>query len=389
MFIGQLVIFVLLSLSLLTMLANLFVFRSLAPAPIPQDAPRVSVLVPARNEAINIEACVGSLLLQDYPNYEVIVLDDHSDDGTGVMVERLFAAHPAVKTTLLRGTQLPEGWTGKGWACHQLAAAASGEFLFFTDADTTHAPGLLAAAVGRARSTGASLLSAWPRFLTGTIGEMLVVPTIAMIGMTMVNHWLVTVLQRWPGIARRLGPKITGALGGANGQFMFFTRAAYERIGGHAAVKAHVVEDVALGREIASRMGEGMRLINCDSVRFSTVRMYRSFGESWAGFSKNLRAAFDRQRIAFWLFLVSLLFMWLLPSVAWLDGSLGKLAICNAALVWTMRWVVTFRLRLSPISAVLHSFAIVVFIGIALNSWRLSHGKGVTWKGRTYRPDVG
>lgn len=388
MFIAQLVIFVLLSLSLLTLLANLFVFRSLATAPVPADAPRVSVLVPARNEAINIEACVGSLLRQEYPNYEVIVLDDHSDDATGEIVERLFAAHPLVKTTLLRGTELPEGWTGKGWACHQLAGAASGDYLFFTDADTTHAPGLLAAAVGRARESGASLLSAWPRFLTGTLGEMLVVPTIALIGMTMVNHWLVTVLQRWPGIARRLGPKITGALGGANGQFMFFTREAYHRIGGHAAVKSHVVEDVALGREIASRMGEGMRLINCDSVRFSTVRMYRSFGESWAGFSKNLRAVFDRQRVAFWLFLLSLLFMWLLPSFVWLDGRLGQIAILNAVLVWTLRWAVTIRMRLSFVSAVLHPFAIIVFIGIALNSWRLSHGKGVTWKGRTYRPDV-
>ena len=261
---GQIVIFIFLLIGLVSVLANFAAFRSLAPAPVPGDAPMISVLVPARNEALNIEACVGSLLRQDYPNYELIVIDDHSDDDTGAIVERLFAQHPGAKTKLLRGSTLPEGWTGKGWACHQLAAASAGEFLFFTDADTTHAPGLLAAAVAHAKATRASLLSAWPRFLTVTIGEMLVIPTLALIAMTMAHHWLVAVLQRWPGLAKRLGPRVTGAMGAANGQFMFFTRAGYEAIGGHASVKAHVVEDVALGRQIASRMGEGMRLVRSE-----------------------------------------------------------------------------------------------------------------------------
>lgn len=385
MLVGQFVIFIILLTALLTVLANLAAFRSLPPAPIPADAPLVSVLVPARNEARNIEACVGSLLRQEYPNFEVIVIDDHSDDGTGELAARLFAEHPGVKTRLLSGTQLPPGWTGKGWACHQLAAAASGEFLFFTDADTTHASGLLAAAVAYSRATGASLLSAWPRLLTGTLGEKLIVPSIALIGMTMVHHWLVVVLQRAPVLARRLGSGVTRVLGGANGQFMFFTRAAYDAIGGHAAVKAHVVEDVALGREVAARMGQGMRLVNCDSNHFSTVRMYRSFEESWEGFSKNLRAAFDRQSGVFWLFFASLIFVWLLPSLAILPG---EIALWNAALVWTLRLLVTVRMRLSILSAVLHPVAMVVFMGIALNSWRLSHGRGVTWKGRVYRPEV-
>ncbi len=388
MFACQVIIFFFLFTGLLTLLANFAVWRSLVPAPVPEDAPMVSVLVPARNEARNIESCVESLLRQQYPNYELIVLDDHSEDGTGEIVERLFAAHPGVKTRLMRGTTLPDDWTGKGWACHQLAGAGSGAFLFFTDADTTHAPGLLAAAVAHARKTRASLMSAWPRFLTGTLGEMLIIPVIAIIGLTMAHHWLVEVLQRWPALAKRIGSRVTRVMGGANGQFMFFTREAYEKIGGHASVKAHVVEDVALGREIAARMGEGMRLINCDSVRFSTVRMYRSFGESWDGFSKNLRAAFDHQRVLFWLFFASLFFVWLLPSVAWL-GDFGRIAVWNAVLVWTLRWLVTLRLRMSPLTAFLHPFSIAVFMGIALNSWRLSHGKGVTWKGRTYRPDVG
>jgi chlorobactene glucosyltransferase len=194
MLIAQLTIFVILVLALCSTLANLIVFKSLPSAEVPVDAPKVSVLVPARNESLNIEACVGSLLRQDYPNYEVIVLDDHSDDGTSEIVSRLFAARPDVQTRLLKGTPLPEAWTGKGWACHQLAAGATGDYLFFTDADTTHAPGLLAAAVAHSQKTGASLMSAWPRFITVTLGEKLIVPTIALIGLAFALHWMVALL---------------------------------------------------------------------------------------------------------------------------------------------------------------------------------------------------
>ncbi|MEO6788580.1 MAG: glycosyltransferase, partial [Chthoniobacteraceae bacterium] len=149
---------------LANILANLSSFNGLRPAEPPENPPLVSILVPARNEQRSIEECVGSLLRQDYPNCEVIVLDDHSDDATGAIVERLFAnaagEHSGLKTRLLHGQPLPEGWTGKNWACHQLAQAARGEFLFFTDADTEHAPGTVTAAVAYSLRNRASLLSA-------------------------------------------------------------------------------------------------------------------------------------------------------------------------------------------------------------------------------------
>ena len=127
----------------------------------PESAPLVSVLVPARNEARRISPCVQSLASQDYPNYELLVLDDHSTDGTADVVLGLgFTREKTGPRRVLEGMPLPEGWTGKSWACHQLAAAARGSYLLFTDADTIHESTALGACVGHALATDAALLSA-------------------------------------------------------------------------------------------------------------------------------------------------------------------------------------------------------------------------------------
>jgi chlorobactene glucosyltransferase len=163
--------------SLVAVVANLSCFGGLRPAaPLPADAPLVSILIPARNEERNIGACVSSLLAQDYPAWELLVLDDHSEDATGEIVRSLIAKAPVVQARLMDGTALPAGWTGKSWACHQLAQQARGAYLFFTDADTAHAPDTIAAAVAHATRTRADLLSAWPRLITITWGEKLVIP---------------------------------------------------------------------------------------------------------------------------------------------------------------------------------------------------------------------
>src|SRR5690349_16242794 len=153
----------------LTMIGNLFVFRGLRACRAPEQAPLVSILVPARNEERNITSCVESLLKQDYPNWELLVLDDHSTDETGKIVSHLFAKHSGPqRRELLTGQSLPGGWVGKNWACHQLSQTGAGDFLFFTDADTIHAPGTVTAAVGFAQKHRADLVSAWPRMITET-----------------------------------------------------------------------------------------------------------------------------------------------------------------------------------------------------------------------------
>ena len=376
---------------LANILANFRAFDGLRRAEPPEDPPLVSILVPARNEERSIAECAGSLLAQDYPNCEVIVLDDHSDDGTGAIVERLFSdamkERPNLTTTLITGEPLPAGWTGKNWACHQLSQAARGEFLFFTDADTAHAPGTVTAAVAYALRNRAGLLSAWPRLVTVTPGEKLIVPVIVLIGLAFCPLWLQRWVQEKP--ERAAGHDVRG-MGVANGQFMFFTRRAYMRVGGHEAVCAHVVEDVTLGREVAALMPEGERLFNCDALDFSTVRMYRSFGETWEGFTKNIRAAFDDRGILFWMFgcAQAAIFFWPFVAVFLVPAPLRWIVGLQIGIIFLIRFLLAVRFRTSWFGAVLHPIGVLLMMLIGLNSWRLSIGRGVVWKGRTYRPEI-
>lgn len=383
----HLAILTLLGLSLLGVLVNLSRFDALRPVPAPEDAPLVSILVPARNEARNIEACVRSLLAQEYPRFQLVVLDDHSDDGTGDIIRSLGLSEESDSRTLLQGQTLPEGWAGKNWACHQLAQRARGEFLFFTDADTVHAPGTVAAAVAYAQEKRADLVSAWPRLLTGTLGEKLVIPMILLLGMVMYPHWLVLWLQEHPRLAARLPKNVLRSLGAANGQFLFFRRSAYERLGGHQSLRDHLVEDVAFGRAVTARMGEGMRLFNCDSLRFSTVRMYRSFGETWEGFTKNMRPAFEGHLPGFLVVGTVQFACFLYPFIALFGpAALRHFANAEVALIYLIRLVLTVRYRTTWIGALLHPLGHALCLAIGLNSWRCSAGGGVSWKGRRYRP---
>ena len=372
--------------SLGMVVVNLACFDGLRVAePFGPDAPMVSILVPARNEALNIEACAGSLLAQDYPNWELLVLDDHSEDETAEIVRGLGVSESGERARLIRGATLPEGWTGKGWACHQLAQAARGEFLFFTDADTAHAPGTVSAAVAYARRHRADLVSAWPRLLTVTWSEKLIIPMIVLLAMTLYPHWLVLLLQRWPRLSALVPARFLRLLGAANGQFIFFTRAAYEQIGGHAAIRDHVVEDVALGRAVTARIGEGMRLRNCDSQAFSTVRMYRSLAEVWEGFTKNLRAAFEGSLAGFLAIGAAQLCCFLLPFALLLLPVQGKrFIITEVVLIYLIRAVLTARFETSWLGCVLHPVGHALALAIGLNSWRRSAGGGVVWKGRRY-----
>jgi chlorobactene glucosyltransferase len=376
---------------LANVLANLATFDGLRPSQPPADPPMVSVLVPARDEERNIEACAGSLLEQDYPNCEVLVLDDHSADGTGAIVERLIAAastrHPSPRAVLLRGAPLPDGWTGKNWACHQLAQAARGQFLFFTDADTRHAPGTVTAAVAYALRNRAGLVSAWPRLMTGTLGEKLIIPVIVLMGLGFCPLWLQRWIQDRPGRARG---RDLGGLGVANGQFMFFTRETYGRIGGHEALRSHVVEDVSLGRRVAARIPEGERLFNCEALGFSQVRMYRSFGETWEGFTKNMRAAFDDSRAGFWMFGIAQGALFLGPFLALIhaEGPARWIVAAQIGIIFAIRFALAARFRTSWLGAILHPVGMLLMLLIGFNSWRRTTGKGVSWKGRIYKPEV-
>ncbi len=369
-----------------TVLLNLRSFEGLQPASPadPSRSPLVSVLVPARNESLNIGACLRSLDAQDYPNLEILVLDDHSEDDTAAQILELGFGRGNAPKRLIDGAELPAGWTGKNWACHQLAAQAQGRYLFFTDADTEHQPGTVSALLAYALARRASLVSAWPRLLTGGWSEKLVIPLVPMLAMVLYPHWLVMFLQN-RNLLGRLPEKLRRGLGAANGQCLFFTRESYDTIGGHAAVRNHVVEDVALGREVVLRAGLGLRLSNCEAIQFSSCRMYRSFSQVWEGFSKNLRPVFEDSLATFLGVGILQFLLYVLPwGLIFFADATRPWVLYEMAMVLGIRGVLAVRFQTSWLGVALHPLGYLLAIAIGLNSWRLSVTRGVSWKGRVY-----
>jgi chlorobactene glucosyltransferase len=232
---------------------------------LPDDAPRVSVLVPARNEEEAIGRCLEHLVAQDYPDLEIIVLDDDSSDATRSLAE----AFPEVQ--VVAGAPLPRGWTGKNWACHQLAGLASGDVLCFVDADTTLEPGAVSAAVAVMSERGAALVSLLPRAEYTSVSGAVLLP--------MVTHALfglfpVALVHR----SRR--PSISVAFG----PFILVTAAGYRAAGGHAADPSSVVDDVQLSRNVKAAGG---RVRLADGTDLVATRWYDRLGDIWRGFAKN------------------------------------------------------------------------------------------------------
>jgi chlorobactene glucosyltransferase len=372
-------------LTLLSLGFNLLVFKSPRPPAAPVSRGRVSILVPARNEERSIAACVSSLLAQDYPDFELIVLDDSSTDRTGAIVGELL---PDTRHRLLAGTPLPDGWTGKNWACHQLSQAATGHWLLFTDADTVHNPSALSAAIAMAAETRADLLSAWPRLRTFTLGEKLVIPVLHVMALGWFPIALMRFVQDHPAIAARVPNNWLRNWGGANGQFILFRNEAYMKIGGHESNRNHIVEDLALGREVARRIPEGMRLINCDGSTLVDCRMYHSFREVVDGFTKNVRAAFEGG-LATWCTVGLFQFLlFLFPFLLFFFPSQRGLAVKEISLIYLIRFILTIRLRTSWVGMLLHPVGQFLAMAIGIRSWINTAGRGVEWKGRTYRPDL-
>ena len=334
--------------------------------------PRVSILIPARDEANNIDMCVRSLLAQQYADFEVLALDDHSTDNTWQILTRLAAAD--ARLHLIKGQPLPDDWLGKHWACHQLAQRASGELLLFTDADTRHHPDALAHAVAALRSDQADLLTVLPHQEVVSWGERLVVPIIP---------WSIGTCVPLAAAYRLAWPALVVGIG----QFMLFQRQAYEAIGGYAAIKAHVADDIALARRITAG---GLRWRLADGSKHVVCRMYRNFAQAREGLSKNLFGAFNYHALFFifvwvWLALVFagpplLLILSLvglpIPSAA---TTLAGLAISLALLSWS---IVYWRFRLPRYLILLYPLTIAIGVYLAARSLVLSLTGQAMWKGR-------
>jgi chlorobactene glucosyltransferase len=365
---------------------HLFV-RKLRPGAVTDEKPLVSILIPARNEEDRIGPCLRSLVAQTYPATEVILLDDQSEDGTlAVAAACGLGPEPIDRFRWRQGAPLPEGWTGKAWACHQLSELAKGKYLLFTDADTQHHPTAVAAAVDAAIRYRADLLTAWPRQDTGTWAEKAFIPLMFVGACTYLPHWLLGWAQASLGVARLLGPKGTRGLGSAIGQFLLFRREAYFELGGHKAVRSHLVEDVALGRLVAGETAKGRRLVSCDGTDLVRCRMYSSVGELWEGFTKNLWPVFENGHFVFWLLVLGQVVFFLLPFAllpfdrsGWVLGLVLAIFMFRALLAW--------RFHNGLWTVLLHPIGYLLGLIIALNSYFHGRVDGVSWKGRRYAVD--
>ncbi len=349
-----------------------------------QGQPLVSLLVPARNEAACIAACVRSLVAQKYAHMEVIVLDDGSTDATASIVRQIIAELPAARKGRLRlveGKPLPTGWVGKNFACMQLAQQARGDYLLFTDADTVHAPEMLPSVISAMQHYRVDLLTAQPEYLLGSPGEHLIIP--------LLNFTILTLLPIMLVSARPEASLSTG-----NGQLLCFKRGAYEAINGHAAVKNRILEDVLLARAVKAA---GYRMIFVDAFELVQCRMYHSFAEVWNGFSKNLFAFYNYSPVFASLALLLNLGLFVLPPLALLLAivlPLSPMGLLFAAggylIAILMRVLLMVRFTRSQRSlmllfCLLHPVSIVLECLILLNSMRWRYRRrGTTWKGRQY-----
>lgn len=355
--------------------------------PLPsRNDPLVSIIVPARNEELNIRRCVESLLEQDYDNYEVIVVDDGSADATPRILDELLASHcNANRLHVLRlRDNLPRGWAGKPHALHKGTQEAQGEWLLFTDADTWHAPNALRSALAQSIEERADL------FTIGTAQEL---PT----------FWdKVLMPVAYMGISLLYPPKLVNdplsKVAIANGQYILIRREVYDALGGYARpeLRNSLVDDRDLARVVKE---QGYKLHLVDGSGLVSVRMYRSLGEIWRGWRKNAYLG-NRGGLAFFILqLIGLpiisIVPFLLPLLALLARTRRKDSIdpaeAQAASALELTSLLAYRtwlnkqLHVSWYYTLSHPLAGAIFEGIlARSSWLILTRTGVDWRGRQY-----
>ena len=333
-----------------------------------RDVPAVTVIIPARNEEVCLQVCIESLIAQAGVAFEIIVVDDHSTDRTREIAESF--ADRGVR--VLKAPKLTPGWTGKNNAAAAGAKVARGEWLLFTDADTVHLPGSLARAVAEAERYGASMLSYSPRQIVETFAEKAVMAVI------------------FAELAAEYRPSLVSdprsPVAAANGQYILIRRETYDAVGGHAAIRDEILEDVALARAVKRARQKIFFRYGADSVQ---TRMYRTFAQLREGWTKNLALLFSSpRRLALlraleFILIVScagiLIFgllhgFWRSPLIA-----AGVGAVLYAKFLARIR-----KAHFNADANALALFGLPLFCHLLLRS-RRAHGRGmVSWKGRVY-----
>ena len=328
--------------------------------------PVVSAVIPARNEEANLRACLESLVSQEGIVFEIIVVDDGSTDGTRAIAESFPSAR------VIEAGPLPPGWTGKNNAVTAGARVAKGKWLLFTDADTVHKPGSLAAAVKEAEEYDVDLLSYSPEQEVHGFWERAVMPVI------------------FADLAREYPPSAisenSSQVAAANGQYLLISRRAHDQVGGHAAVAPSFLEDVALARAVRKASLRIRFRYAPEAVR---TRMYRNFAQLREGWTKNLSLLFPAT-----IPLAVIRTVEFLITMACL--SIGIASMVHGVSVYTILYLFVPYMTYRRIASAHFSWSstLLGILGLPVFSYLLVRSKlrrangDISWKGRRY-PDAG
>ncbi|WP_027954006.1 glycosyltransferase [Halobacillus kuroshimensis] len=331
---------------------------------------KVSLLVPLRNEVDNVEGLIRSLSSLTYPNLEMLLLDDHSEDGTYEKLLSLTAED--ARFTVVQGKELPDGWNGKVHACHQLSKKAGGDYLFFLDADARVVPTVIEKTLGTMKKRKAAMLSGFPFYPNHHFLSHMLVP---------LQHMVVLLHLPLFMANRTTKPMFTAACG----IFIMIERSAYQAVGGHESVKESLVEDVHLAREMKKN---GYRMILANITSSALSYMYESNQETWAGFKKNLYTGIGRSTwmVVFLTLLYATLFV--------LPGGLAIFGMISGALYLLLPYVLLITFKMYVDARTGHPLWLSFLMPVAgmlliAMMWAsmLVHKRGRTyqWKGRSYQ----
>ena len=375
--------FILCVLSIREMIRPPIIRKDDFPGP-PDPAPLVSILVAARDEADTIKDCLLSLAAQDYPNFEIIVVNDGSRDDTAKVVESLEGEIPHLR--LIEGKALPKDWLGKNHACHQAFQEARGDWLLFVDADTRHASGSLTQTMRYVLGFRVDMLSLYPHFEAITFWEKVIMPAVGRMILIGAPFELVN-------SDRRLLRPFAMAIG----QFILIRREAYESIGGHRAIREQVVEDVEIARRVKQ---SGFRLRFLYGIDLLSTRMYSGFGELWRGWSRSFYGGMGNNHLqalvsTLLLFLFGCLPYMTLPAAALLLlFGIRAEALLEVLRVGTLQWALIFpttyivrcRLREYPECSWTFPLGGIMVQWIAFHSlYTYTFAKEIVWKGRNLK----
>lgn len=330
---------------------------------------KVSVLIPLRNEERNVIRLIRSLKQLTYAQVEFILLDDQSTDQTYPLLMTEVAGDS--RFTIVKGEPLPDGWTGKVYACHQLSRLAQGDYLLYLDADVEVKKDVIEQSMSTVKGYRAQMLTGFPKFPVSTLLGKLLVPMQHFLVYAMLPVWVANHTTR-------------SAFTAAHGAFLFIHRESYLNSGGHQAISGSLVDDVHLARQLKKHQ---FRVLLVDATSQITCYMYETNREVWNGFKKNIFAGVGRKVSAVWLITLLFSLFYLVPFVLSVNG------ILMGDIKWMMVWgVIVLQAFIVDVASkewswrfLFHPLAILILLILLHISMRAGlKPEGYSWKGRVY-----